>query len=359
MKIDKDSKFNQTNTKEAASSHKSFTFIDLFAGIGGFHIALHNVGGECVFASEWDVEARNTYTKNFNKVAPGLFDSQGNPTDLFAGDITQVNPKVIPKHDILCAGFPCQPFSISGKQQGFNDTRGTLFFNILEIINEKKPKVILLENVKHLIHHDKGNTFRVIKEELTKNGYKINWKVLNAKDFGLAQNRERIIIIGSIDKEFDFNKLKKQKNTYIKDILDDSGDFEYLNEKDYTILEESKWKKQVSGLIFCGYRNKSVRTVGARLNTEHLSRVHKQPNRIYHIDGTHPTIPSQEPSGRFWIYDGSSVRKLTILECYKLQGFPYDFVVNDKRTASYNQVGNSVAVPMIEALAKEIKEQLL
>jgi len=359
MKIDKELKDNRKNITETANNNKTFTFIDLFAGIGGFHIGLHNVGGECVFASEWDIEARNTYTKNFNRIAPHLFDSQGNPTDLFAGDITQVDPRDIPNHDILCAGFPCQPFSISGKQQGFNDTRGTLFFNILEIVKEKKPKVILLENVKHLIHHDKGNTFRVIKEELIKIGYKISWKVLNAKDFGLAQNRERIIIIGSIDKEFDFSKIEKQKNITIKDILDESGDFEYLDAKDYTILQESQWKKQVSGLIFCGYRNKSVRTVGARPNTEHLSRVHKQPNRIYHIDGTHPTIPSQEPTGRFWIYDGSTVRKLTIIECYKLQGFPYDFVVHEKRTASYNQVGNSVAVPMIEAIANEIKEQLL
>lgn len=352
-------KQNQNKLTETASNKKTFTFIDLFAGIGGFHIGLHNVGGECVFASEWDSEARSTYTKNFREISPLLFNSLGNPTDLFAGDITKVDPKNIPNHDILCAGFPCQPFSISGKQQGFNDTRGTLFFNVLEIVNEKKPKVIFLENVKHLIHHDKGNTFSVIKEELIKTGYKISWKVLNAKDFGLAQNRERIIIIGSQDKEFDFTKIEKSKNTTIRDILDESGDFEYLGEKEYTILPKSQWKKQASGLIFCGYRNKRVRTIGARPNTEHLSRVHKQPNRIYYIDGTHPTIPSQEPTGRFWIYDGEKVRKLTINECYKLQGFSDDFIIHDGKTASYNQVGNSVAVPMIEAIAKEIKEQLL
>ena len=141
--------------------------------------------------------------------------------------------------------------------------------------------------------------------------------------------------------------------------MDKRGDFEILSEEDYTILPKELWKTQASGLIFCGYRNKTIRKAGTRPNTEHLSRVHKQPNRIYHINGTHPTLPSQESSGRFWIFDGSKVRKLTIDEAYRLQGFPKSFKKHTKLSAVYNQIGNSVAIPMIEAVYKEIKGQLL
>lgn len=326
-------------------------FIDLFAGIGGFHQALHNQGASCVFASEWDNKCRETYQTNFEHISPNLF-----AQNHFAGDITKVNPSSIPNHDILCAGFPCQPFSISGKQKGFDDTRGTLFFNILEIIQEKKPKVVFLENVKHLVHHDNGNTLKVIIEQLERLGYKTSWQVLNAKDFGLAQNRERIIIIASQKSYFDFSKIKTKKNQVIKDILD-NDDFDYLDPSEYTLLDKSLWKVQKSGLIFCGYRNKSIRINGTRPNTEHLSRVHKQPNRIYHIDGTHPTLPSQETSGCFFIYDGIGVRKLTIDECYKLQGFNKNFQKHTQLSACYSQIGNSVAVPMIEAIYEQILEQ--
>lgn len=327
-------------------------FIDLFAGIGGFHFALHSQGAECVFAAEWNEKCRETYTENFKFVSPNLFSE-----NRFAEDVTQIKPDQIPEHDILCAGFPCQPFSISGKQKGFEDTRGTLFFNILEIINAKQPKVVFLENVKHLVHHDNGNTLRVIIEKLEKLGYKVSWKVLNSKDFGLAQNRERIIIIGNKIKTFDFNKLNFTKNQVIRDILDDDGNFEYLDQDEYTLLPADIVKEQKSGLIFCGYRNKAIRINGTKPNTEHLSRVHKQPNRIYHIDGTHPTLPSQETSGRFFIYDGKRVRKLTIDECYRLQGFPTQFIKNKNLSACYNQIGNSVAIPMIEEIYKQIREQ--
>lgn len=326
-------------------------FIDLFAGIGGFHQALHNQGAKCVFASEWDNKCRETYQKNFKDISPNLFNS-----NFFAGDITAVNPNDIPNHDVLCAGFPCQPFSISGKQKGFDDTRGTLFFNILKIIQTKQPKVVFLENVKHLVHHDNGNTLKVIINQLEQLGYKTKWQVLNAKDFGLAQNRERIIIIASKQSYFDFSKINTTKNQVIKDILD-IDNFEYLDPNEYTLLDKSLWRAQKSGLIFCGYRNKAIRTNGTRPDTEHLSRVHKQPNRIYHIDGTHPTLPSQETSGRFFIYDGIGVRKLTIDECYKLQGFSKNFIKNNQLSACYNQIGNSVAVPMIEAIYKQILEQ--
>jgi DNA (cytosine-5)-methyltransferase 1 len=343
------------------------TFIDLFAGIGGFHVALHNVGAQCVYASEWDKSCRYIYEENFRTLSPELFKVDPHRKDyneppkpvLYSGDITKVDTNDIPDHDILCAGFPCQPFSISGHKKGFNDTRGTLFFNVLEIIKVKQPKVVFLENVKHLIHHDKGNTLRIILEELENAGYKANWKVFNAKDFGLAQNRERIIIIANKNKYFDFTKIKKVEHKVLKEILDKDAEFEYLDKNSYTILSRELWRQQHSGLIFCGYRNKTIRSAGTRPNTEHLSRVHKQPNRIYHIDGTHPTLPSQESSGRFWIFDGKNVRKLTINECYKLQGFPSNFVKSNNISSAYNQIGNSVAIPMIESIFREIKEQYL
>ena len=346
------------------AENKSVTFIDLFAGIGAFHQGLHSQGAECVFASEWDSSCRTTYEENFKMYSPGIFElGSGNSSSgelfssNFAGDITKVDPKSISNHDILCAGFPCQPFSISGKKKGFNDTRGTVFFNVMEIVKAKQPKIVFLENVKHLIHHDGGNTLRVILQELEDAGYTTSWKLLNAKDFGLAQNRERIIIIGSKGPKFDFSKVEMIPQKTLRDILDGSGDFEYLNPEDYTLLPEDLWKKQASGLIFCGYRNKAIRKAGTRPNTEHLSRVHKQPNRIYHVDGTHPTLPSQESSGRFWIYDGERVRKLTLDEAYKLQGFPKSFSKNSNASAAYNQIGNSAAIPMIEAIYRQLKEQ--
>ena len=153
----------------------NYTFIDLFAGIGGFHLAMSSFGAKCVFASEWDKYAAETYQQNFN-------------TKPF-GDITKIKPKDIPDFDILLAGFPCQPFSISGKKMGFEDTRGTLFFDICQIIDKKQPSVVVLENVKHLIHHDEKRTFTTIIKALINLGYNVTHKILNAKDFGLPQNR--------------------------------------------------------------------------------------------------------------------------------------------------------------------------
>lgn len=321
-----------------------FTFIDLFAGIGGFRFALEELNGECVFSSEIDNDCSNTYAINFGEYPHG--------------DITKIEPNSIPNHDILCGGFPCQPFSISGKMKGFSDTRGTLFFNILEIVKEKQPKVVFLENVKHLKDHDNKRTLKTIIKHLEGLGYKTEWNVLNAKDFGLAQNRERLIIIANKNKHFDFSKIKKIKPKSIRDILEEGANFEYIDSSEYIILPKDKWKQQKSGLIFCGYRNKSIRKKGTRPNTEHLSRVHKQPNRIYFIDGTHPTIPSQETSGRFWIYDGKNVRKLTLNECFRLQGFPDDFQKVSGVGACYNQIGNAVAIPMIKEVASQILIQL-
>ncbi len=321
---------------------QEFTFIDLFAGIGGFRIPMQELGGKCVFSSEFNYHAQRAYELNFGEIP--------------FGDITTLNTDIVPEHDILCAGFPCQPFSISGKMKGFEDTRGTLIYHVFEIIAKYNPKVILLENVKHLIYHDKKRTLSTIVKHLEELGYKISSQVLNASNYGVPQNRERIIIIGHKDKLFDFSKIKKKPKPILKDFLDKTNNFEYLNEP-YTILEEQK--KQVSGLIFAGYRNKAIRKAGVRPGTEHLSRVHKQPNRIYSTCGVHPALPSQESSGRFWIWHEGKVRKLTIKECYRIMGFPDNFKLIYNRGELYKQIGNSVAIPMIKALTEQIKEQLL
>ena len=318
-------------------------FIDLFCGIGGIRLGLDSQGFECVFSSDINTECQRPYKTNFSEEP--------------FGDITKIDEKSIPDHDILCAGFPCQPFSISGKQKGFDDTRGTLFFDICRIINEKKPSVVFLENVKHMVHHNGGRTLQTILDKLEDLGYEVSWRVLNGVDFGVPQNRERIIIIGSLNGKFDFNKIKTVPRGRLLDFLDKEGEFEYLDPVDYTLIEKPK-QQPGSGLMFAGYRNKSIRKVGVRPGTEHLSRVHKQPNRIYSVMGVHPTLPSQESSGRFFILTSDNrVRKLTINECWRIMGFPATYIKVSSVGEQYKQLGNSVCVPMITAVAEEIKNQ--
>ena len=318
-----------------------FKFIDLFAGIGGFRLALERLGGECVFSSEINPHACQMYESNYGD----------NP---FC-DITQLDPKIVPDFDILCGGFPCQAFSIAGKKLGFEEARGTLFFDICRILKEKKPKVVFLENVKNLKDHDKGNTLKVILDSLTDLGYQVSFRLLNAKDFGVPQNRERIIIVATLDKAFNFDKVKIiGKEVCIKDILEDNSD--YLPKKDYTLIESSN-KKESSGLLFSGYMNKTIRK-GVNPNNLHLSRVHRQPNRIYSVLGTHPTLSSQESAGRYYVLlENGEVRKLTINECYRLMGFPSDFKLVGAKNNLYARIGNSVCVPMIQSVGEEIVSQ--
>ncbi len=321
----------------------AMTFIDLFCGIGGIRLGMESAGFRCIMSSDINAECQRTYQANFG--------------DLPKGDVTLIDEKSIPDHDILCAGFPCQPFSISGKQKGFEDTRGTLFFEICRIINKKRPTIVFLENVKHLVHHNHGNTFAVILSRLEDFGYAVSWRVLNGADFGVPQNRERIIILGSLKNRFDFDKLKTQPRVRLLDFLDKEGDFEYLKPDEYTLLENPK-QQPSSGLIFAGYRNKSIRKAGVRPGTIHLSRVHKQPNRIYSVFGIHPTLPSQETSGRFFILtDDNRVRKLTLNECWRIMGFPETYKKVCASGIQYKQLGNSVCVPMIAEVANEIKKQ--
>lgn len=320
------------------------TFADIFAGIGGFRIALEQAGLYCLYSCEINEECRQIYAQNF-----------GETPDT---DISEVDFDRIPDINIVTAGFPCQPFSICGKRKGFADKRGTIFFYICELIKIKQPEVIILENVKHLLHVEKGSNFRVMINALESLDYFVSHQILNAKDFGLPQNRERVFIVASKYKPFDFSKIERIPGIRVlKDFLCDRGNFEYLDPSEYTLIENPK--KQDSGLIFVGYRNKSIWKTGIRPNTEHLSRVHRQPNRIYSVEGVHPTLPSQESSGRFFIYlpEEDRVRKLTIQECYRIMGFPENFKRSHSLSASYKQIGNSVATAVVRQLIEAILQQ--
>jgi DNA (cytosine-5)-methyltransferase 1 len=322
-------------------------FIDLFCGIGGFRIGFERNNFECVFSSDFNSKVQDTYEMNFNERPHG--------------DITLIDPKEIPNFDVLLGGFPCQPFSISGKKLGFEDTRGTLFFDVCRIIDEKQPKVVVLENVQHLVNHDKKRTFNVILKTLKDLGYNVTYKILNTQDFGLPQNRERIFIVGTKYGFFDFEKMDTIKSKPLESYLDKAGKFEYLNKDEYTLINEKLVKVQRdSGLKFIGYRNKKG-FKGVRPNSEHLNRVHRQPNRIYSVDGYHPTLPSQETSGRFFIYlpKEDRVRKLTINECYRIMGFPDDYKKHPTVGEQYRQIGNSVSVNITEEISRQIIQQNL
>lgn len=305
------------------TSNTSIKFIDLFAGIGGIRKGFEDKNTECVFSSEWDKYAAQTYEANYGEKP--------------YGDITKINEKDIPDHDILLAGFPCQPFSNIGKRQGFaHETQGTLFFDVLRILKEKRPQAFLLENVKGLVNHDKGNTFKVIQKALSEElGYTIYHKVLDAQDFGLPQRRERIIIVGfrpDLDvTDFQFPK-GSNKRVPVKDILES-------NPKGYSIsehLQQTYLFKKEDGKPQIINKNSTI-----QVNTL-VASYHK----IQRLTGT-------------FIQDGDTgLRLYSQLEAKRLMGFPDDFIVPVSRTQMYRQFGNSVAVPVIKAVADEVKKYL-
>lgn len=319
-------------------------FIDLFCGIGGFHKGLHDYS--CVFACDINKDCRDTYNKNYG-IKP-------------EGDIYDINIDLIPDHNILTAGFPCQPFSSAGKQKGLNDERSKVYNKLLEIITKKTPQIIILENVKNLLLIEKGEIFTKIKEDLSNLNYNISFSILNVSNFGLPQNRERLFIIGINrtyqDKYFSFNYLNEIKNKKtLREIIDLSNN-NYLQNDKYMLIDKTQIIKQKSGLMFCGYIIGNIRKKGALPNTEHLSRVHKQPNRIYHINGVNPTLSSSETSGRYYIYDNKGVRSLSLDECYKIMGFD-NFKMNNSKTNCYNQIGNSVCPVIIKEIKNELEKQ--
>ena len=324
-----------------AQKNTTFTFIDLFAGIGGMRIAFQNLGGKCVFSSEIDDYAKKTYALNFG--------------DIPYGDITKIDAKNIPTHDILIGGFPCQAFSIAGKRGGFNDTRGTLFFDVARIIKEKQPKAFFLENVKGLVNHKKGKTLNTILNVLKNDlGYIVpEPKIINAKDFGVPQNRERIFIIGfRADlniKEEDFEYPKStNKKVCIKDILekDTVSPKYYLSTKYLECLENHKQRNLQRGNGF-GYEIKDINGISNTLVTGGMGRERnliidkrlKDFTPVTHIQGE---------------INRQGIRKLTPREWARLQGFPDKFKIEVSDVRAYKQFGNSVAIPAIQATADKL-----
>ena len=366
-----------------------FKFIDLFAGIGGFHTALHYVGGRCVFASEWDKNARISYEANYKGIEPRLFEKDENGNYLyFNGDINDANPEQIPNFDICCGGFPCQPFSIAGLRRGFEDTRGTLFFNIANIIKHKieagyPPRVLFLENVRGLKNHDKGETLKVILATLEELGYSYSYEVLNAKYFGVPQNRERLFIIAWYKQLVNVEQFK-----FPYGIAEDGST---IYEK--TKLKEGTFPTRVSDIFEPEDTINAKFTISDRLWEGHQRR--KERNKLagkgfgyslFNADSEYTSTISAR-----YYKDGSEIlidqsdrglnpRKLTPVEAGRLQGYrilgngwehpecannrnyndsnpEFKIVVSDKE--AYHQFGNSVAIPVIKRLAEEIVKQLM
>jgi len=313
-----------------------FTFIDLFAGIGGIRMAYQKEGGKCVFSSEYNKFAKVTYEANFGEVP--------------FGDITKIDEKFIPEHDVLLAGFPCQPFSIAGvskknslgRNHGFLDeTQGTLFFDIARILQEKKPKAFMLENVKNLISHDKGNTFKVIRNTLEKLNYSIHYKVLDGKHF-VPQHRERIIIVGFLkdvfegEERFSFPDMPEPKKS-IREILEIEPEPKYtLSDKLWNYLQDYAAKHKALGNGF-GY------------GLANLDGISRTMSARYYKDGAEILIPQGK----------SNPRRLTPRECARLQGFPEGFNITVSDNQAYRQFGNSVVMPLMNAVAKEICKVIL
>lgn len=299
---------------------QKFKFIDLFAGIGGIRLPFSELGGRCVFSSEWDKNAQKTYISNFG--------------DIPFGDITKIREDFIPSHDILLAGFPCQAFSIIGKMRGFEDTRGTMFFEVARILRYHRPKAFLLENVKNLAGHDQGRTLATILKTLDELGYHVQWKIMNALDFGLPQKRERIIIVGFLDKQ----KSDKFNFTFEKTPYD-------LN----NILENDE---TVDPALFA---------------SEDIQK--KRLNRVQGKKVFYPSVWHENKSGNISVLPyacalrtGASYNYLLIngyrrpssKELLRFQGFPEEFLITVSHSEIRRQTGNSVAVPMIKAVAKKI-----
>lgn len=311
---------------------KEFTFIDLFAGIGGMRLAFDEAGGECVYSNEWNKFSQQTYMANFG--------------DMPEGDITKVNAEDIPDHDILVAGFPCQPFSIAGvskknslgRATGFADkTQGTLFFDVCRILQAKRPKAFMLENVKNLCSHDRGRTFKVIVESLNELDYEVFYKVIDGQSF-VPQHRERIIIVGFDRRrfgnyfDFEFNITPKFPKPVIADILERDVDTKYtLSDKLWLYLQNYAAKHKAAGNGF-GYGMAPLDGVSRTLSAR------------YYKDGSEVLIEQE----------GKNPRKLTPRECARLQGFPDSFVIPVSDTQAYRQFGNSVVVPLMANVAKLI-----
>jgi DNA (cytosine-5)-methyltransferase 1 len=323
-----------------------FTFIDLFAGIGGFHLACHNLGGECVFASEWDSFARETYTANFKDKAPVLFNKNGTPTSLYATDITKVDISTIPEFNLLCAGFPCQPFSIAGLQKGFKDRDGNLFFEIMRFVDTLQPSVIFLENVANLVEHDRGRTFNVIHNELSEREYYIRYLVADACDYGIPQHRTRTYIVAfrnfAACNSFAFPQ-PRSLGKRIFDVIDKTSraaDGYYLPVDSFYCERLNSFMKDDDQIYrFSDY--------GIQASRDGIS---------FTLKANMGTWKERIP----YIRDIYGIRKITPKECLALQGFPSEFSFRDIPIRSaYKQCGNTVVVPIIKEIADQISKVLI
>lgn len=305
---------------------QSFSFIDLFAGLGGIRLGFERAGGKCVFSSEWDKSAQQSYFANFGEIP--------------RGDITRIDSSEIPHFDILCAGFPCQPFSIIGDKQGFrHETQGTLFFEIERILRDKMPKAFMLENVRNLISHDKGRTFAIILEHLKNLGYCTHYEVLNALDFGLPQKRERIIICGfreNVDFTFPLGNVALGSHNSVKnlsEILESSVDKKYFVNDAIKSSRIARMKKEIAK-PYITHEN-----VGGSITPHHFSCALRA-----------------GASANYLLVNNE--RRLSEREMLRLQGFPESYKIVVPYSAFKKQIGNSVAVPVIEAVAKEMLKAL-
>ena len=321
--------------KEKSASN--YTFIDLFAGIGGFHLALSSFGAKCVFASEWDKYAAQTYQENFH-IKP-------------FGDISQIDEKEIPKHDILCGGFPCQAFSVAGKQKGFEDIRGTLFFEIARIVKYHQPKVLFLENVKNLSNHDEGKTLKIIIQTLEELNYRVFTKIFNTSHFGLPQNRERIYIVAFHHQinSSNFTFPNPPNNAVsLENILENNPpDAKIIERDDIEMYKE--YIKPHSLFKEINVENKPIQ----------IGKVNKggQGERIYHPLGHAITLSAYgggigSKTGLYLVK--GKTRKLSPRECARLQGFPEDFRINKIASQAYKQFGNSVSINVLQYIFLEI-----
>lgn len=317
--------------------NKEFTFIDLFCGLGGFRIAFEDKGGNCVFSSDIDKYAQETYLENFGERP--------------FGDITKIESSEIPNHDILCAGFPCQPFSLAGKRLGFEDTRGTLFFDVARIIKDKKPKAIILENVAGLVNHDNGNTLKVIEEQVDLLGYKFYCKLMNAYDYGVPQNRNRWYGIAirkdllSDRDQFVFPnpiELKITLNDIIQDCVDEG----------YNITEIAKYNIEEHVKSF---------KLNKRYSKDHILIANeiRKSRCNFRCDGISPCLTAKMGTG------GNNVpvvvkqnRKFTERECLDIMGYPEWYKIKKNNMQSYKQIGNSVVVPVVKLLANNLVNYL-
>lgn len=296
------------------------TFIDLFAGIGGIRIPFNEMGYKCVFSSEWDKAAADTYEANFGERP--------------SGDISLIPAEEIPSHDILLAGFPCQAFSIMGKMRGFSDTRGTMFFEIARILDFHKPNVVLLENVKQLTTHARGETFKTILRLLSQLGYHVKWRILNALDFGLPQKRERVLIVGFRDES-----------------LAAQFDFEF-DPQSYNLVDILEPDETVDKALFASdaiVKKRKERTIGKNIFYPSIWHENKAGN-ISVLD--HSCALRTGASYNYLLVNG--VRRPSSRELLRLQGFPESFKIVVSNTEIRRQTGNSVAIPMIRMVARKI-----